>query len=167
MASGVKKICVSSTIFQKNDISWPQQPPTEKVLEFNMIFYDSTPQKRFFQNIKIKLNSNTWMNLKSSVVIFQALKPLQPQWPQWPQQPQWPQWPQQPHFIKKSTDPDDLIIPSTQMTNTSPFLWNGSSKIQFFTDIWYPFCWRLLRPADVIFLKIGWWNTNFFNSWSH
>jgi hypothetical protein len=41
----------------------------------------------------------------------------------------------QPHFIKKSTDPDDLIIPSTQMTNTSPFLWNGSSKIQFFADI--------------------------------
>ena len=101
VASGVKKICVSSTIFQKNDISWPQQPPTEKVLEFNMIFHDSTPQKRFFQNIKIKLNSNTWMNLKSSVVIFQALKPLQPQWPQWPQQPQWPQWPQQPHSIKK------------------------------------------------------------------
>ena len=101
MASGVKKICVSSTFFQKNDIGWPQQPPTEKVPEFNMIFHDSTPQKRFFQNIKIKLNSNTWMNLKSSVVIFQALKPLQPQWPQWPQQPQWPQWPQQPHFIKK------------------------------------------------------------------
>ena len=42
VASGVKKICVSSTIFQKNDISWPQQPPTEKVLEFNMIFHDST-----------------------------------------------------------------------------------------------------------------------------
>ena len=99
------------------------------------------PKKTFFQNIKIKLNSNAWMTLKSSVVIFQALKPLQPQWPQWPQQPQWPQWPQQPHFIKKITDPDDLIIPSTQMTNTSPFLWNGSSKIQFFTDIWYS-SWR-------------------------
>ena len=137
VASGVKKICVSSTIFQKNDISWPQQPPTEKVLEFNMIFHDSTPQKRFFQNIKIKLNSNTWMNLKSSVVIFQALKPLQPQWPQWPQQPQWPQWPQQPHFIKKITVPDGLIISSTQMTNTSPFMWNGSSKIKFFTDTYY------------------------------
>ena len=93
------------------------------------------PRKTFFQNIKIKLNSNAWMTLKSSVVIFQALKPLQPQWPQWPQQPQWPQWPRQPHFIKKSTDPDGLIIPDIQMTNTSPFLWNGSSKIQFFTKI--------------------------------
>ena len=27
------------------------------------------------------------------------------------------------------------------------------SKIQFFTDIWYSFCRRLLRSADVIFLK--------------
>ena len=125
------------------------------------------PQKTFFQNIKIKLNSNAWMTLKSSVVIFQALKPLQPQWPQWPQQPQWPQWPRQPHFIKKSTDPDGLIIPSTQMTNTSPFLWNGSSKIQFFTDIWYFFCQRLLRPADVISFKTGWWNTKVQSSWSH
>ena len=100
------------------------------------------------------------MTLKSSVVIFQALTPLQPQWPQWPQQPQWPQWPQQPHFIKKSTDPDGLIIPGSQMTNTSPFLWNGSSKIQFFTDIWYTFCPRLVRPACVTFLKTGWWNSN-------
>ena len=74
------------------------------------------------------------MTLKSSVVIFQALKPLQPQWPQWPQQPQWPQWPQQPHFIKKITHPDGLIIPGTKMTNTGPFLWNGSSKIILFTD---------------------------------
>ena len=84
------------------------------------------------------------MTLKSSVVVIQALKLLQPQWPQRPQQPQWPQWPQQPHSIKKITDPDDLIIPSTQMTNTSPVLWNGSSKIQFFTDIWYSSkrgCW--------------------------
>ena len=155
VASRGLEICVSSTSFQTNYIGWPQQPPTEKVLKFNMIFHDPT-QKRFFQNIKIKLNSNAWMTLKSSVVIFQALKPLQPQWPQWPQQHQWPQWPQQPHFIKKYTDPDGLIIPSTQMTNTSPFLWNGSSKIQFFTDIWYPFCQRLLRPANVTFLITGW-----------
>ena len=26
------------------------------------------------------------------------------------------------------------MIPGTKMTNTGPFLWNGSSKIQFFTD---------------------------------
>ena len=155
VASGGLHICVSLNSFQKNDMSWPQQPLTEKVQKFNMIFHDSS-QNIFFQNIKIKLNSNAWMILKSSVVVFQALKLLQPQWPQRPQQPQWPQWPQQPHFIKKITDPDDLIIPSTQMTNTSPFLWNGSSKIQFFTDIWYSSwrgCWG--QPMS-FFLKTGW-----------
>ena len=64
-------------------------------------------------------------------MIFQALEPLQPQWPLQPQQPQWPQWPRQPHFIKKITDPDVEIIPTTQMIKTIPFFWNGSSKIHF------------------------------------
>ena len=50
------------------------------------------------------------------------------------------------------------------MINTGPFLWNGSSKIQIFTDIWYPLCRRLLRPAYVNFLKTGWWNSNFQTS---
>ena len=36
-------IWVSSTSFQKSSIGWPQQPPTEKVLKFNMIFHDYTP----------------------------------------------------------------------------------------------------------------------------
>ena len=134
LASGVVDIWVSSTIFQKSNISWPQQPPTKKVVNFNMIFHEST-KSIFFQNIKIKLNSRTWMTLKSSVEIFQTLEPLQPQWPPQPQQPPWPQWPLQPHFIKNITDCDGWIIPGTKMTNTGPFLWNGSSKIQFFTDI--------------------------------
>ena len=30
--------CVSSTSLQKSSIGWPQQPPTEKVLKFNVIF---------------------------------------------------------------------------------------------------------------------------------
>ena len=38
-------------------------------------------------------------------------------------------------FHQKITDPNGLIIASNQMTNTSSFLWNISSKIQFFTDI--------------------------------
>ena len=46
-------ICVSLPSFQKNDIGWPQQPPTEKVLKFNMIFHDST-QKNFFSKHKNK-----------------------------------------------------------------------------------------------------------------
>ena len=35
------------TSFQKNDIGWPQQPPTEKMLRFNMIFHDSTNKNCF------------------------------------------------------------------------------------------------------------------------
>ena len=31
VSSGCKKICISSTSFQRNDIGWPQQPPTEGV----------------------------------------------------------------------------------------------------------------------------------------
>ena len=46
MASVGLHFCVSSTIFQKIDIGWPQQPPTKNMLKFNMIFYDST--KFFF-----------------------------------------------------------------------------------------------------------------------
>ena len=113
------------------------------------------PKTFSFQNIQIKLNLMTWMTLKSSVVIFQALEPLQPQWPQQPQQPRWPQWPQQPHFTKEVLKLDGSIIPGTKMTSTGPFLWDGSSKIQFFTGIWYLFCWRLLRPACVTFLETG------------
>ena len=92
-------------------------------------------QIKIFQNIKIKLNSRTWMTLKSPVEIFQTLEPLQPWWPPQPPQPPWPQWPSQPHFMKNITDCDGWIIPVTKMTNTGPFLGNGPSKIQFFTDI--------------------------------
>ena len=47
MASGGADICVSSTSFQKNDIGWPQQPPTERVSDINkkFDFCRSTQQK--------------------------------------------------------------------------------------------------------------------------
>ena len=41
------------TSFQKNYIGWPQQPPTEKMLKFNMIFHYSTT-KNFFSKHKNK-----------------------------------------------------------------------------------------------------------------
>ena len=49
VASGGLDICVSSTSFQKNDICWPQQPLTEKVQKFNLIFHDSTPKNLYFK----------------------------------------------------------------------------------------------------------------------
>ena len=47
MASGGADICVSSTSFQKNDIGWPQQPPTERVSDISekWDFWWSMPQK--------------------------------------------------------------------------------------------------------------------------
>ena len=43
VGSGGVDFCVSSNSFQKSNIAWPQQPLTERVLKFNMIFLDSTP----------------------------------------------------------------------------------------------------------------------------
>ena len=37
----------TTIIFQKSGIGWPQQPLTEKVLKFNLIFHDSTPKNIF------------------------------------------------------------------------------------------------------------------------
>ena len=75
------------------------------------------------------------MTLKSLVVIFLALENLQPHWPHRPWKPHWPQKPLQPYIIKELPDPNGWIIPGTKMTNTGPFLWNGSSKIQFLPNI--------------------------------
>ena len=74
------------------------------------------------------------MTLESSAVIFQALKPLQPHWPHRPLRPRWPLQPQKPYFTKELPDSDGWIILGTKMTNNCHFLWNSSSKIQFFTD---------------------------------
>ena len=71
MGSGSLEIWVLWTSFQKSNIGWPQQPLIERVLKFDMNFHDST-KTFFFQNIKVKPNSRTWMTLKSSVVIFQV-----------------------------------------------------------------------------------------------
>ena len=48
-ASGGLEFHVSSTSFQKSDIGCPQQPLTEKVLKFNMIFHDSNKKLFLFK----------------------------------------------------------------------------------------------------------------------
>ena len=57
-------ICVSSTNFQKSSIGWPQQPLTEKVLKFNLIFHDSTPKNIFSKH----QNKAEFKNLDDSEV---------------------------------------------------------------------------------------------------
>ena len=51
-ALGGYDFCVSLTSFQKSNIGWPQKPPTEKLLKFNLIFYDSTIKTFFFKTSK-------------------------------------------------------------------------------------------------------------------
>ena len=63
--------------FQKSNICWPQQPPTEKVLNFNLIFHDST-KTIFFSKHQSKINLRREMTLKPSILIFKTLEPLLP-----------------------------------------------------------------------------------------
>ena len=97
-----------------------------------MVFCDSTPNTIFSKH----QNKAEIQNLDDSKVFIKDFLgvPLQPQGPHRPLQPQWPQQPLKPYFIKEIPDIDDWIIPGTKMTNAGPFLWDGSSKIQFFTD---------------------------------
>ena len=124
------------------DLTHPQRPPTEKVLKFNISFDDSV--KRFFfskhQNKVLKLlNSRIWKPLKSSVVIFQALETFSASLTSAASATSAASTASKCQFPQKKSDPDDLIITGTKITNTDHFLWNGSLKIQFFTNIWHSF----------------------------
>ena len=90
--------------FWKSNIDWSQHSSTEKVSTW---YFMILTKNCCLQNIKIKLNSRTWM-------IFQALEPVQPYWPH------------QPYFTKKVPGPEDWIISGTKKTNNGPFLRNGS-----------------------------------------
>ena len=62
-----------STSFQKRNIDWHQQPPTEKVKKFNVLFHDST---NFFFKTS---NRAEFQNLDDSKVLssfFQVLESL-------------------------------------------------------------------------------------------
>ena len=63
--------------FSKNDIGWPQQPPTERMPKFNLTFHGSTDNFFFKHQNKVifvikLLNPRTWMSPKNSLVILLA-----------------------------------------------------------------------------------------------
>ena len=134
----------TTIIFQKSNIGWPQQPLTEEVLKFNMIFYDWVPN--FYVSKKV-FWSRIWVESWNIILNFSTFS-VRGCWGQ----PMLLFW-KMVVVSKNSLSQHSRIILSTQMTNTSPFLWNGSSKIQFFTDIRYFFCQRLLRPENVSFFE--------------
>ena len=81
------------------------------------------------------LNSRTWM---TSVVIFQALETFVTSLTLEAPVTSLASTASTALFPQKTPDPDGLIITGTKMTNVGHFLWNGSSKTQLFTNIWYP-----------------------------
>ena len=125
---------IFATSFHKNSIGWPQQPPKERVLKFNIIFHDSTKTFCFSKH----QSKAKFKNLDDTKVLscdFPGLKAAATSMTSTASTTSVASMTSTASFCHKIADPDGWIIPSTQMTNTSPFLWNGSSKIQFFTDI--------------------------------
>ena len=146
--AGVKHmVSLNCQIFKKNIQNFPSSTG------FDIIWRPQGPL----------LKSRTWMTLQFLKVIYQALETYAASLTSVSSAALLVSTA---FFLKKLPDPDCLTILATIMTNIGP-LWIGYSKIQFFTDIWHPFCRRLLRPAFVIFLKIGWWNSNAQTSETH
>ena len=89
-------------------MGWPQQPLTKKVLEFNMIFHDSTKIYIFSKyQIKAKFKS---LDDSSASVTYTASTTLVASMTFTAS------------FHQKITNPNGWIIPATKMTNTGPFL---------------------------------------------
>ena len=60
---------------------------------------------------------------------------------------------------EKNNARDGWILPGSQTTQIVPFLWNGSIKNPNFHWYLLPFCRRLLRSANITFLKTGYIET--------
>jgi hypothetical protein len=134
-------VWVSLSSFQKSSIGWPQQPQTEKGLKFNVIFHDST-QNFFFSKHPNKAESNDMDDPEVLSSDFSGL------WTFAASMTSTASTTSMASYHQTFTDPDSWIIPGTKMTNIYRFLWN---KSQFFTNIWYNLCRRLLRPAMLLF----------------
>ena len=159
VASGGLDIWVSSTCFQKSNFGWPQQPPTEKVLKFNMTFHDSTKKKTFSKH----QNKAEFKNLNDLEVLssdFPVLRTSAASMTSTASTTSMASMTSTASFHQKIYLSWWLDHPWHPNDQYWPLFVEWIIKIPFFTDIWYPFCRRLLRPADVTFLKTGGWNSN-------
>ena len=162
MDSGGLEIWVWSTIFQKSNIGWPQQPPIEKVLKFNMIFHDSTKMK-IFQNIKM---NEKFENLDDSEVLnsdFPGQKTSAGSMTSTASTTSVASMTFTASFHQKIL----ILIVWSSLAPTWPIILLVEWIIKNPNFHWYlnPLCQRLLRPANVTFLKTGWSNSNFQTSW--
>ena len=103
------------------------------------------------------INSRSRMTLKSSVAIFRTLKTSAASLTSAASA-----------TSLVSTDSTALFSQKTSWSWWFDHQWHQNDQYQTFCmewiDIWYLFCQRLLRPAYVIFLKTGQWNSNFQTS---
>ena len=76
------KFCVSSTTFQKNDIVWPQQPPTERVSDINKCWiFDDTFHKKGtgIGHLGARNDQTIWIsNFFDAIRLLRSLRPLRP-----------------------------------------------------------------------------------------
>ena len=148
------EIWVSLTSFQKINLGWPQQPPPENsvwvfiILSKNIFFKTSkwnyfSPQIIEFKNKDgFEVLHSDFSGLKNlcSLIDLSGLCNLTGF---------------NSLYSPNSSKNFLILMVISSITPKWPivviFLWNGLSKITIFTDIWYPFCRRLLRPAYVNF----------------
>ena len=113
------------------------------------------PPKKVFPNNKMKVNSRTWMTLKSSVVIFLGPRTSAASFTWSTPATSLTSTASKTLFHQKTSCSKWLVHPWHQNVQYWPLFVKWIIKNPIFTDIWYFFWLRLLRPADVIFLKNG------------
>ena len=166
MASGVVDIWVSSTSFQKSNIGWPQQPPTEIVLKSvkNCIF-DAPFCKK--EPVVVILRPRM-IQPSGSVIILMK----------WGCRGHWGHggcWGCRGHWSCRGSKVWKITIEHFRVIQVLEFsfilmFWKdiylvGSWNIIFkFTNFFVWGCWG--QPM-LLFLKTGGWNSNAHYSWSH
>ena len=160
-------------VSKKVNISWPQLPPTEKMVKFNISFHQISwfCQIFFFQSTKIdwykssdyQFHEPAWLSgdfpglrMLCSLIDLTGLCNI--------------------------TGLNSLYSPFSSKNFLTLIAWSSQAPkwpilvIFCYMDcqksnclLMYDttFCWRLLRSAYVTFLKIGWWNSNGKTSWTH
>ena len=129
-------IWVSSTSFQKSNIGWPQQPPTEigpKIQHdiswfYHFFFLSKHQNKAEFKNLYgSEVLSSDFPGLKTSAASMASTASTASMASM--------QWPLKPHFIKKITPDDDWIPLATKSPILVFFGGMDHHKTQIFTDI--------------------------------
>ena len=73
MGSWVVNIYAWSTIWNFFDLTWPQQPPTEKLLKFIMSFHDSVKNVFFFKGAQLpcrRSKSVSWCTKLTAAILL-------------------------------------------------------------------------------------------------